>query len=231
MSAPLWRALGPLAWLQFPWRWMFPATLLATAAVVGRTSGEGRIRRVVAFLALMMPLVGLPPVHFVPDPALRVDTAPVEAGERVLRSLSGNPLLIDVIEHRPPWWNELGETMALMGSERVVMAAEGGTAQVSEWRPLKRRFDVQSPRPTALVVRLLADRHWQVMVNGRAVTPNRWGAALAVNVPAGLSHVEIIWETDGYAIAGGIVSLVVLVGVVLTGWRRRSAPQAPEHHP
>ncbi len=32
-SAPLWRYFAPLAWLQFPWRWMLPATLLATTAV------------------------------------------------------------------------------------------------------------------------------------------------------------------------------------------------------
>jgi hypothetical protein len=225
MSAPLWRYLGPLAWLQFPWRWMFPATLLATAAVVGCVNGKSRIRVAVSILALVVPILGLPPLQVVPDPALRVDTAPVEAGERVLRSFSGNPLLIDVIEHRPLWWNEFGETMALMGSDRVVLATEGGATQIAEWHPLRRRFKVQSPRPTALVVRLLADRHWKVVVNGRVATANRWGAALAVSVPAGSSDVAILWETDGYAIAGGIVSLGVLVGMVLIWWRRRLIPR------
>ena len=231
MSAPLWRYLGPLAWLQFPWRLMFPATLLATAAVVGCTSGKGGVRMAVALLALMVPLAGVPPLQFVPDPALRVDTAPVEAGERVLRSFSGNPLLIDVIEHRPQWWNELGETMALMGSERVVLAAEGGTTQVSEWRPLRRRITVQSPRPTALVVRLLADRHWGVHVNGREATANRWGAALAVSVPAGSCEVEILWQTDAYAIAGGIIGLAVLGVITLALWRRRLNRRVFEHPP
>ena len=149
----------------------------------------------------------------------------------MLRSLSGNPLLIDVIEHRPQWWNELGETMALMGSERVVLAAEGGTIEVSEWRPLSRRITVQSPRPAALVVRLLADRHWQVKVNGREVTANRWGAALAVSVPVGSSDIEILWETDGYAIAGGIVSLAVLGGIGIVWWRRRLNRRSTERRP
>jgi hypothetical protein len=232
MSAPLWRYLGPLAWLQFPWRWMFPATLLATAAVVGRANGKNRILMAVSLSALIVPLLGLPPLQVVPDPALRVDTAPVVAGERVLASFSGNPLLIDVIEHRPSWWHELGETMALMGSDRVVLASEsGGAARITEWRPLRRRVEVESPRPTALVIRLLADRHWKVLVNGNQVSPNRWGAALAVSLPQGLSEVEILWETDGYAIAGGIVSLAVLGGIALTLWRRRLSPRLPERRP
>jgi hypothetical protein len=231
MSAPLWRSLGPLAWLQFPWRWMFPATLLATTAVVGRASGENRIRTAVSLMALVAPLLGLPPLQVVPDPALSVETAPVEAGERVLQSFSGNPLLIDVIEHRPVWWNELGATMALMGSERVVLAAEGGVAQVAKWRPLRRRVTIRSPRATVLVMRLLADRHWKVVVNGRSATASRWGAALAVSVPAGLSDVEILWETDGFAIAGGIVSLAVLGFIVLTLWRRRLSRRSPALRP
>ena len=231
MSAPLWRHLGPLAWLQFPWRWMLPATLLATAAVVGCVNGKSRIRMAVSFLALIVPLLGLPPLQVVPDPALRADTAPVVAGERVLRSFSGNPLLIDVIEHRPMWWGELGDTLALMGSERVILAADGGAAEISEWRPLRRELKVQSPQPTVLVVRLLADRHWKVVVNQRVAVANRWGAALAVNVPAGLSEIEILWETDGYAMAGGIVSLAVLAGIVLALWRRKLSLQSPEYHP
>jgi hypothetical protein len=141
-------------------------------------------------------------------------------------------LLIDVIEHRPSWWHELGETMALMGSDRVVLASEsGGAARITEWRPLRRRVEVESPRPTALVIRLLADRHWKVLVNGNQVSPNRWGAALAVSLPQGLSEVEILWETDGYAIAGGIVSLAVLGGIALTLWRRRLSPRLPERRP
>jgi len=36
-----------------------------------------------------------------------------------MESFSGNPLLIDVMEHRPLWWKDLGETMVLLGPRRV----------------------------------------------------------------------------------------------------------------
>jgi hypothetical protein len=77
----------------------------------------------------------------------------------------------------------------------------------------------------------LADRHWQVKVNGREVTANRWGAALAVSVPVGSSDIEILWETDGYAIAGGIVSLAVLGGIGIVWWRRRLNRRSTERRP
>lgn len=59
-SAPLWRFLTPLAWLQFPWRWMFPATLLATTAILDEAPSRGRLRLAISLAAMVMPLVGLP---------------------------------------------------------------------------------------------------------------------------------------------------------------------------
>jgi hypothetical protein len=220
-SAPLWRYFAPLAWLQFPWRWMLPATLLATTAVFDEAPKRGRLLLVVSLAAIVLPLIGLPAPRFVPDPALSVATGPVVAGERVLESFSGNPLLIDVMEHRPLWWEDLGETMILLGPRRTVLVPEGGTARVVGWRPLERKIQVESPQPATLVLRLLADPHWMITVNQRPAMSDRWGAALAVRLPPGRSEVEVRWVMDPRAIAGAIVAAVLLTWIGLHRRRLR----------
>jgi hypothetical protein len=227
-SAPLWRVIAPLAWLQFPWRWMGPAALLAATAVVEQVRHRGRVPLVVSITAFLIPVVAVPAVQFVADPALGVNTEPVTAGERVAETFGGNPLLVDVREHRPLWWEDLGPTMALLGSRRAVVAPAGGTAQVVDWRPLRRRLEVESPRPGALVLRLLADRHWQAAVNRQPTTIGRWGAAVAVDVPGGRSEVEVRWRRDPRASAGVVVSAILLVGMLISSRRHRFMLRAAE---
>ena len=220
-SAPLWRYLAPLAWLQFPWRWMLPATLLATTAVVDSAAKRGRLVVGVSLAAMILPLAGIPDWNLVADPKLTVRTEPVEAGERVMESFSGNPLLIDVMEHRPLWWEDFGQTIGMVGQRQVVLVPESGAARVIVWRPLRRRVEVDSPQPAALVLRLLADRHWQVAVNGLPANSARWGAALAVNLPGGLSEVEITWAMDPRAQVGSVLAVALLTGIGLHRWRHR----------
>jgi len=136
-----------------------------------------------------------------------------------MESFSGNPLLIDVMEHRPLWWKDLGETMILLGPRRVVVVPEGGAPRVVGWRPLERRIEVENPDSATLVLRLLADPHWMVTVNQKPVTPDRWGAALAVRLPPGPSEIEVQWVSDLRAIAGVIAAILTLAVLVL--YRRR----------
>ncbi len=218
-SQPLWWVLTPLAWLQFPWRWMFPATLLATTAILDEVPKRCRSRRVLALAAMIVPLAGVLEPRLVRDPALTVKTVPVEAGERVSRSFSGNPLLIDVIEHRPLWWEDLAETMILVGPRQWVLLPDGGAATVEGWRPLRRELVVDSPYPATLILRLLADRHWDVLVDGRPAPAERWGAALAITMPEGRHEVEVEWRSDPSAVPGVLVALIIVIGIVL--YRRR----------
>jgi hypothetical protein len=226
-SAPLWRYVAPLAWLQFPWRWMLPATLLATTAILDEAPKRGWLLLGISLAAVVLPLAGLPELRLVPDPALTVDTDPVVAGERVMESFSGNPLLVDVIEHRPLWWEDLGESMILLGPRQTVLVPKGGASRVVGWRPLERKIEVESPQPTTLVLRLLADPHWMVTVNQRPAMPDRWGAAMAVRLPPGRSEVEVQWATDPRAIAGAIVAAILLTWIAL----HRKRLKTSEHHP
>jgi len=147
------------------------------------------------------------------------------AGERVMESFSGNPLLVDVMEHRPPWWKDLAETMVLLGPRRVAVLPGGDDPRVVGWKPLERRIEVESPHPTTMVLRLLADPHWMVTVNQRPAVPDRWGAALAVSLPPGRSEIEVRWATDPRAIVGVIVAAVLLTLIAFHRRRRQATPE------
>jgi hypothetical protein len=146
-----------------------------------------------------------------------------------MEAFSGNPLLIDVMEHRPLWWQDLGPTMALLGPRRTALVPEHGTARVIAWRPLLRKIEVESSQPTTLVLRLLADRHWRVAINDCDATSVRWGAALAANIAGGKSTVEVSWQTEPLTITGAIVAAGLLMWIVLRQWRAK--PRPPGHHP
>lgn len=225
ISGPVWRYLAPLDWIQFPWRWLFPAVLLATPALVEALPSQRMSNRIVAVGALMIPLVGMPPPQIVPDPELDVRTDAQLAGTKVAECFSGNPFLIDVMEHRPLWWEDMAETMALVGPARAVLVPSGGTAEIVQWSPLERRLVVDTPVTATLVVRLLADRHWAASVNGRSTEPTRWGAAVAMTTPSGRSEIDVSWRADPTAGIGVVVGLFLL-GVIYKRFRRtqRSAP-------
>ena len=230
-SALLWRYFAPLAWLQFPWRWMLPATLLATTAVIDEAPKRGRLLITASLAALLVPLAGLPALRLVPDPALTAATDPILAGERVMESISGNPLLVDVMEHRPLWWEDLGKTMVLLGPRQTVLVPEQGTSRVVGWRPLYREIEVESSQPATLVLRLLADPHWMIYVNQQPAPPDRWGAGLAVRLPPGRSQVEVRWAMDPRAIAGAIVAAILLTWIALRQRRIRANSEPLEVRP
>jgi hypothetical protein len=218
-SAVLWRLPSPLIWLQFPWRWMLPATLLAVPVIIGEGRRSGRLRFVLALVALFAPLAGMQEPRLAVDPALAVDTEPADAGKRIAVSFSGNPLMVDVKEHRPLWWESLGPTMALLGQHHCVLLPGGGSVEVVQWHPLRRMIMAEAPHPSTVVIRLLADEHWRAEVNGQPEDTQRWGAALAVRVPGGRSRIEIGWRVDPLAIAGAMLAAAIIAAAVI--FRRR----------
>jgi hypothetical protein len=129
------------------------------------------------------------------------------------------------MEHRPLWWEDLGETMVLLGTRQTALVPESGTSRVVGWRPLERKIHVESSQPATLVLRLLADSHWMINVNQQPATPDRWGAALAVSLPPGRSEVDVRWAPDPRAIAGAIVAVILLTWIAL---RRRRVLATPE---
>ncbi len=215
-ARPLWSALSPLAWLQFPWRLLLPATLLAARPLL---AGRGW-RRAVAAVCLLAPLALLRLAVPVPDPHLRASDGWVAAGMKVHAAMGGNPLLVDAAQNRPPSWEHLGANLARFGEADRALVEPMGTAEVVRWSPLKREVVVESPAPAWLALRLLAYPGWGATVDERAAAAQDLGGVVAVSVPAGRHVVRVDWAGSPWSRVGLAAAVLTALGAALSGRRR-----------
>ncbi len=209
-------ALGlPLAWLQFPWRWLTPAGLLLAAPFARQLR-----RRPVLFLLWLCPLLVLPRVPPVDPPALGTHQAWPGVGSAVA-AFGGNPLAVDVIEHRPPWYPELARELKVFGaSSRVITEPGAREVEVRRWRPLDRRVAVTTAFPTWVGLRLLRYPGWSVTVDGSPVSSGS-RAAVWTLVPSGRHVVRARWRGNPLAGVGLAILAVTVLLVMWGGWGRR----------
>ncbi len=215
LVVPLVRLGLPLGWLQFPWRWLTPAAILL--AVPLAEAGRGRLPLLVLWLA---PALLLPRVAPISPPPLTAEEGWPEVGA-VVASFGGNPLAVDVIEHRPPWYPRLSEELQRFGRTARVVTDPGARARVFLWRPLHREVGVTAVAPAVVRLRLLRYPGWRVTVDGLEVAPRRDGAAVALTVGPGRHRVTVRWRGNPLARVGLALAAAGLLGVFLAGRRRR----------
>ena len=218
LAAWLYRLLPlPLDMLQFPWRWLLPAAVLAaTPAARGLATGAGRL----AALVLLAPLAAFTWPTLVADPALGARTEPVEAGDRIWRSFAGNPLLVDAAQHRSASWELLAANLQRFGPHRVVVEPAAASWRVDAWSPLHRTVTVSSPAGARVEMRVLDYPFWSVTVDGRPAGGAGAGV-LGTVVPPGRHVMAATWNGNPLATAGLAITAAALAGVALVRVRRR----------
>ncbi len=206
----------PLDWLQFPWRWLTPAALVVAGPLAAR------LRRRPAWLALWLaPALLLPWVRPFAAPRLGPRQGWPEVGAAVA-SFGGNPLAVDVVEHRPPWYDALGTELVRFGPRARVVTEPTAWRRVTVWRPLLREVEVVAGMPAVIRLRLLRYPGWEIAVDGRPVPPLSGGAAVAVRVQPGHHRVRARWRGNPLARVGQALAAAALAALWLAPrWRRR----------
>ena len=217
LATALYRPPSPLAILQFPWRWLLPAAVLA--AVAARRSlaaPEGRIGTAIALL----PLFVFPFGRFVRDPGLRAATEWRDAGSRVYERLGGNPLLVDAAQNRPASFRMLGPNLRRFGDREAIVEPDAGTASIVRWRPLERRVALKLTRPATVSLRLLAYPAWQAAVDGSPAPVRDAAGVVAVGVPAGRHELTVRWSGNPLAAVGQAAAGATLLALAWIRLRR-----------
>ena len=213
----LYRLPLPLDILQFPWRWLLPAAVLAAApAARGLAGTPGRV----AAALLLAPLVLLPRPAFVRDPILGTTTEGRDAGERVWRSFGGNPLLVDASQNRPESFQSLTANLERFGPQLVRVEPAAAAWRVDEWAPSRRVVSISSAAGVTAELRVLDYPLWQVTVDGTP-TAGRGGGVIGAAVPAGRHTVAVEWRGNPLAAAGEAIAAGALGAVALLAARRR----------
>ena len=212
-AVPLVRLGLPLDWIQFPWRWLTPAV-----AVMARPLAAAVRHRPSWLLLWLAPLIVVPWVAPVRAPHLGPRVTWPEAGQLVT-AIDGNPLLVDVIEHRPPWYDGLAAEIQRFGGRRVVTEPPG-PARVVRWRPLDREVDVVAAEPSVVRLRLMRYPGWELTVDGRPAAPLGDAAAVAVPVGPGAHRLRARWRGNPLAGTGLALAAAAALGLALLRARR-----------
>ncbi len=221
LASPLalwaWRAAAPLRILQFPGRWLLPATVLAAAAL---RAAPPR-RRALAAAVLLAPLALLRFPLLARDPAIGPTQEWREAGAAVHAALGGSPFLVDVEEHRPASWAALPAELAAFGASRV-----GGEPAPRAWRvargePRERVVDVDSDRPAAVAFRILDYPYWRAAVEGAPAAIDGSRGVVSVAAGAGRHTVAVSWAGDPLSRVGLAVAAASALAALAVALRRR----------
>lgn len=208
ITYPLWFALPPLRYLQFPWRFLTPVSLLLPGAIAS-LSGS---RRGLAIALFLLPHLWMPPPRAVRDPEITGKEGWVQLGEKIFAGFSGNPLVVDAVQNRPVGFPALGRQLQRFGLETLVLGP--GPVAVEEWRPLRRTVVVEAPSAGLVEFRLLAYPFWRAWVDGRPVNPAPAEGIVAILVPQGKHKVQVTWAGNPVTPWAWALALAVL-GVVL----------------
>ncbi|HUK13407.1 MAG TPA: hypothetical protein VLW17_08890 [Thermoanaerobaculaceae bacterium] len=213
MFAWFWRIHSPLQLLQFPWRWLLPAGILAAAPAAAS------LRRPAGWTAaavLLVPLAFHPHDPVVRDPGLTAAMDWTQLGARVHRAFEGNPWIVDAAQNRPRSWAWLATNLERFGGERVLVSP-ANSLQVVRWDVLDREVEVAAAEPARVEFRLLDYPYWEVHVDGRLAAPDSPRGAVGVRVPAGQHRVVVSWAGDPLARVGlGVAAATALAVLGIT---------------
>jgi hypothetical protein len=215
LSRPAWELLPGMAFLQFPWRWLAPATCLALlGAASARRPWVGRA----AAAVVIAPVFALPLLdrRLPAGPALRTSDPPTVAAQAATRF--GVPAILPSYPANLPRGVDLRAALDAGAAARAALPtpiAEGPR----EWR-----WAVSLPAAAGVTLPLLVDPAWRATVDGAPAVWHGVRGLVAVDLPPGSHDVRLRQVPLPEEWAGAAVSLAALAAVA--AMRRRAGASA-----
>ncbi|MBS1852990.1 MAG: hypothetical protein JST79_18960 [Acidobacteria bacterium] len=218
LSAPLWRHLPELRFMQLPWRWLGCLNLVLVLLVADAWR-KWYVRTLLCLALLAVIGYGWQRVQ-PPWWDVRADLQDMVESQKDSRhgNLQDGPGYEGTDEYVPlradPYEIHQEEP-------RVTLLGTEGQVQVDLWNSESRQVAVTAAHPGTLLLRLFHYPAWKVEVNGRVVSPatRRITGQMLVPVQAGSNHVQITFVRTRDRVAGGVISLLAALGLGLWWWR------------
>jgi len=217
VTAVLWKVLPRLQFMQFPWRWLL---CLSMIFAIFATAGARRwwMRAAVCMVAIVV--IGLVWWRIQPpwwDKAADLREMQINMAEGIgyegadeYTPVGADPTAID----------KGVRTVTIDGPAR-------GAIHIKRWDPEVRAFTAEVTAPDELRLRLFQYPAWQAEVNGRAVqTAMREDTGqMLVPVEAGMNRVEIRFVRTWDRTAGGWISILTILGMLVCSAVAMKRPQ------
>ena len=228
LAYPLYATLGPMQKLQFPYRFMFVASLLASIALVMQL-GEGAWKRwsKVTRIAAVLLILGQCGQTALLELKIARNGEPIKTHEQYFSGRFGQPEYL--LGARGPQWKDYAEN----GSLAQDCARLGVTCRDVDKRSHGYALTVDAPGAVSLRLPVFGFPAWQATLDGKAV---EWRldpatGAILVEVPAGQHAVALRYVRLPVEVAGLWVSataLAVLLALLVLA-RRRAGGAAALH--
>jgi len=214
VTAVLWRFLPKLAFMQFPWRWLLCLSMIFTIFVaVSAVAGGVRRWWLRAAVCLVAILVIAMAWHRIQPPWW--DQA---ADLREMQDNMADGTGYEGVDEYTPVGAD--PTAIQQDTRKVRVDGEAHAAiHVYYWNPESMMFTAEMSAPDQLALRLLRYPAWKVEVNGRVVetAAREETGQMLVPVEAGMNRVQITFVRTWDRTAGGWISIVAVLCLIL--WR------------
>jgi hypothetical protein len=238
-SALLWRALPELRFVQFPWRWLEVLDLVF-AFFVAVAIGGSRQKRVswlagaIVFLAIgaaatAMILTGWWDSADVPAIANAVHSGPGYEGTDEYAPLGSDRYELP----GNPDETERVEGVSSVPADRIsefdtdsgdVVPVTNAKLHVENWSAERREFTAETAAETTLAVKLLNYPAWEIRLDGEEIpadiAPDT--GQMLVDLPPGSHRVAIQFRRTWDRTAGGAISALSALTLLVAGWVSRS---------
>jgi hypothetical protein len=242
-SAPLWRYLPKLAFMQFPWRWL-ESLAVVFAFCVAVATGLLRQRGASALtLVAVLATIGIAGFLIAKDTWWDAGDAAFLAGEiGIGHGYEGTD------EYTPDGCDRYQLPGATPDAEEIpdvgptppvaefdpgtgkIVATAGTQIDIEQWTGERKAFSASGAKPVTLALRLVNYPAWKVQVDGNEVQPGSadMTAQMLMHLPSGAHRVEVRFRRTWDRTAGGAISLLSAIGLIGYAWsfRRRTGEQA-----
>lgn len=221
LSVVLWRVIPLMPPLQFPWRFLGPATVVAIL-LAGEVRG---IARWVAVAALVVPSA-LVPVEVSLGPAGLETGMPRDV---LARKAAATFRILPILPSMPGFYSvgfdPIDSRLALAQQGATVRERVGGGCQ-------GRSFRVEPDGNGRVLLPVQAWPEWEVSVDGRRATAKRSRGLVALALPPGTHEVGLALGTSRSRRWGRLISaagvLSVLLLAALSGRTRQPPSRSPQ---
>ncbi len=237
LSLLIWETFPELNFVQFPWRCLgLIAVVLAFAIAAALGYMRNGVQRwsVVGVVFLCFAGAGAKIASTawwdtadIPDIASAIRSGAGYAGTDEYSpigsdryALPGNP---DETERNPGVSGATAPRIAAMDKSGEPIGTADVNIDIERWSAEKRVFTERASLPATLAIRLLDYPAWRVRVNGKKATKTALEdtGQLAVSVPAGENHIEILFRRTRDGVAGDVITLASVLILIGVWWRER----------
>jgi 6-pyruvoyl-tetrahydropterin synthase related domain len=235
VSDVIWKYTPHLKFLQFPWRWVLPlsiVTCVLAAMALGGSLMRGLRTRLLSFALILVLAIGGGWLFFQPcddEDAVGAQVAAFQQGQGTQGTDEYTPVGADnaSVQQQLPPVRVLRAVMddtakSSEGDNPEWRAGDPGTiatkVAAKPWNAEHWMVNLSTPENGYVVLRLMDYPSWQVVVDGRQIVsrPSRKDGLLTVPVTAGSHAIEVQWSATRDIVVGRVLTVLAILGLVGT---------------